>query len=286
MENKKRAAEDVPKAGKRHFRGDETRHIVKALIGFRPKEPISYIEWLNQLDDDGVLTRIARSLDIPKQDLRKKYRCCHIHRTQRPLAMDVSSPKYWNLWAKMYSWDDIEEMARKSRAKYTSEAASELSHSETEDSPDEDPHALDETIEKNPEEVSKEVSDSVKDTPKEVSDSVKDTPKDSPGENLKHEGVPRAIYIGKYDRGYGSLTELRYNAETLTAELYLPGDTDVLPQIHHTRAGNICADMGYGRVMVLTANRHMPVKVYHETIQVAPDRDPAFLRLRIVYEKV
>jgi hypothetical protein len=274
MENKKRRRVSDPEPAKRPRCGNMTRRIIEAIVGFRPAQPIPYNLWLRQLDRDGILYRVAKALGIPTTTLKTRYLSSSVHKYNRPLAQDVSSQQYWNLWTRMYRWDSIEDLVRESRAKYGSNAASELSHSETEASPDEDPAALDETLEKD--------SDAIE----ENQNSPKDTPKDSPGENLKHEGVPRAIYIGKYDRGYGSLTELRYNAETLTAELYLPGDTDVLPQIHHTRAGNICADMGYGRVMVLTANRHMPVKVYHETIQVAPDRDPAFLRLRIVYEKV
>lgn len=248
-----------PEPAKRPCNGNMTRRIIEAFVGFRPAQPIPYNLWLRQLDRDGIVTRVAKVLGIDKATLKTRYLSSSVHKYNRPFAQDVSSQQYWDLWAKMYRWDNIEEVAKKSRAKYSSrEAASELSHSETEESPEEE---------------SEKDAGEVSDTPKEASNS----PKDFDG--------PRAIYIGKYDRGYGSLTELRYNSETMTAELYLPGDLNVLPVISRSLANNICAEMGCGRVMILTPNHHVPMKVYHETIQVAPDREPVFLRVRIVYEK-
>jgi len=253
MANKRKADNDSRPRKRGYHLTHDTQRIVEALVGFRPEEPIGYHEWLNQLEMEGTLGRIAHSLGLKVSVVRKKYQGCHLHQHHRLLARDVSSPQYWDLWKTMYRWSSVEDAMRRSRADY----GLDESHSETEESPEE--------------------SDAI---------STASLMSEKPDEVSGVLGSPRAVTVCKYKNGYGTLTELRYNAETLTAELYLPGSSQTPPKIHPTSSNNLLIEFGNSRVVILTASNHTPVKVSHEIIQVAADREPIFLHIRVVYEKL
>lgn len=244
---------------------------------------------------------------MTESKLREKYIHSALHKSVSiEDREDVSIQKYWDHWRKLYGWSS-EEMLEIEVAgsvahnkfiagqKQNTKSTSDLEDAEEEEQEDEEQE--DEEAEEGSKaeaEAEEGSQDHTEDSPEEQSaganssiapEPTKPEPEVVPGT------VPIAVYSGFDEREFGSLTKLQWNKESLVAEMYLPGSRSTTPSIGKNKNEDVLAVMGAAmehmtNVRVVTPIGYVAVRVTHETIQVAPDREPVFLKLCVQYERI
>lgn len=245
---------------------NKTRRVVEALLCFRPVTKMSTVDWMNKLSNEGILKTVAMRLGMDERELRKTYMNSSVHgHMTTETKNDVSlESHYWRYWSEMYSWS-TEEIGRLAMTgsieheKFTTKQNKSATCTSDVEEPSSNEPDKDETSE---------------------------SPSEPERISIRRGTMPLACFgPGTLDITRGSLFQIKYNTELHTAEVFLPGPM-CIPEINSVD-GDIIVTMGkpgFGTtVKILSPRGYLPIRVTHETIQVAPDRNPVFLKILVNY---